>query len=845
MRRAILTHRRVMDVIGHNIANAATPGYSRQRAILKTTEPYSYPGMNSLVGAGQVGTGVVVASIERVRDLFVDSQIRIGTSNQSQLEIEQSTLERIEAAFMEPSTTEGLSDVLSEFYDAWEDLMLDPDSTAVRQVVVSKGQNLVDVINHIDQQLRDIRSDLNAQLREDITEVNRILYEIADLNGEIAKVLTHGDQPNDLMDTRDLLLDELSEYMDITVSTTNNDMVSIHVGSRQLLWDTSVQELSDGLAWDHPSQQSQTPYFSDVSQADFSMLAKFMNGEIKGILNSRDEYVPEVQEKFQTFVSTFMDEINAAHSSAFGLQAFAQDLAINTTSDIVITPPVAGTGDNSVTVSSTNNITVGDYFRIEETDAQDGDGVLVKVTSISGNTVFFQTLEDLTLKKSYFSGDPLATYQVDSGAKIYKIGDSKYNFFDVNLTLPHTFIGDADPDYTSTMISTIELDESIGYNTTFKELANIFGLDITNDILSPNGRTIYLDNVAQSITFTENTTLGDFLQRINEVCPPTSDGENIELSFDEINHRIILKGSSLKALEELGGENGSDLNLFRILGFEGEHMTGFELTPGTTLDGSTLSEFGVSDGWFMVDGVNLYADSSISIQANLDNWNSALRVEGSTSFNTEIMYDTVERRLKIISDHQFSVRDSIDRGFAAPFIKSNILTTLGFREADGTLAFSAVQQKASITTSDIGARIKVNDALVGNANLIAAARSEAGAPGDNAAAVLISGTRSKLVLNDTGIGVQMRPSQTLEEYYDSAISSLGTDAQRATVDLEVVENYLAYYEQKREEVSGVSIDEEMTKMIEAQHAFSAASRMINVIDEMLERIINGMGLAGR
>lgn len=844
MRRAITAQRTVLDVIGHNIANAATPGYSRQRAVLKATAPFSYPGVNAVSGVGQLGTGVMVDTIERVRDIFVDNQMRLGTSSKGQLAVEQSALQRVEQAFLEPSTAEGLTDVISSFYDAWQDLAVNPDNLATRQVVITRGQNFVDVANTIDQQLRDIRSDLNAQLREDVKEVNRILNEIAGLNSEIAKVLTNGATPNDLMDTRDVLLDDLSKYMDITVGTTDNDMISIHVGSRQLLWDTGINPLSDGLAWDHPSQQTQTPQFSDVSAADFSMLADFARGELKGILNARDVYVPEVQQKFQEFVSTFMDEVNNAHSQGFGLQAFARNLALSTTSDIVISPNAFAVADNSVTLTGVDNIAIGDIIRFEETDTQQGDGLSVRVTDIQGGRVYFETLDTLTLQKTRFLNDPLATYQVDSGAEVYKIENPKNNFFNTLITLPSNFKGDVIPDYRARMTS-IQLDENINANTTLKELGNIFGVDITDDLTYPTGLAISIDNKAKSAAFSDNTTFGMFLQRINEIRPPTSDGKKIELKFDEVNHRLILSGGDIKALSELGGEFGSALNLFRVIGFEGQAMTGFQLTPGSTLDGTVLSQFGVSDGYFMVDGVVLQADSAISIQNNMDNWNAALNVTNSSSDNTQFMYDPVERRMKIVSNHQFSVRDAMDFGFPAPFTKSNFLTVMGYRDNDGDIGFSTVQQQASITTSDIGARITVNDDLIGDVNLIATARNEAGTPGDNAVAVAVGLTRSALVLNDTGIGVQERPSVTLEEYFDAAISGLGTTAQRVNVDLEVVDKFIEYYTQRRSEISGVSIDEELTKMLEAQYAFAAASRMINVADEMLDRIINGMGIGGR
>lgn len=843
MRRAILTHRTVMDVIGHNIANASTEGYHRQRAVLKTTEPFAYPGTN-ITGVGQLGTGVKIQEIQRVVDFFVEDQLRVGTSSKGQLEIEKETLRRVEAALMEPSTTEGLSDVLSTFYKAWQDLSLSPDSTAARNQVLSAGQNLVDVINQIDQSLRSIRSDLNAQVRESVTEVNRILSELATLNDEIKKVYVHGNNPNDMLDTRDALLLELSQYLDINVSETANGMIAVHSGSRQLLWDMNYSPLSDGLAWDHPSQNTQTPYFSDVTQADFNMLADFSSGAFKGLINSRDEIVPEVQDWFQDIVRTLMNEVNALHSAGFGLQQYSQDIGVTTTSDIVVSPPGAGVGDNSVTLTSVQNVLIGDILHIEEADTQEGDGVTVKVIRLDGNRVYFETLDDLSLNKARWEGDALSTFTVGSGAHIYKVDEPKNLFFDLAITLPSSFKADMAPTYTSTMISTVQLHQDINLNTTLADIERIYGIDLTDAL---TGKSVALSNDAITQNFTESTTFGFFLQKMNEMRPEINGGKQVQLKFDEINHRLVLTGSEYTSLSELGGKYGSEMGIMRLFGFEGQALTGFQLFEGAALYTTTLSEIGVSDGYFIVDGVSLYADSTQTIANNLNNWNAALNTAGSTSQGTSIFYDPTARRIKIASNHAFSVRDGVNQAGLpnAPFIKSNFLVEMGLQANNGQITFSAAQQKASITSSDTAARIRINQALLGNANLVAAATSAAGVPGDNSIATAMGATRTVLAMNSTGIGTVIRPNESIEEYYDAKIGALGTRSQRAIMDLNVTERFMEYYEQKRDEVSGVSLDEEMTKLIEAQHAFAAASRMINVVDEMLERIINGTGLAGR
>jgi hypothetical protein len=497
-----------------------------------------------------------------------------------------------------------------------------------------------------------------------------------------------------------------------------------------------------------------------------------------------------------------------------------------------------------VTLTSVQNVLIGDILHIEEADTQEGDGVTVKVIRLDGNRVYFETLDDLSLNKARWEGDALSTFTVGSGAHIYKVDEPKNLFFDLAITLPSSFKADMAPTYTSTMISTVQLHQDINLNTTLADIERIYGIDLTDAL---TGKSVALSNDAITQNFTESTTFGFFLQKMNEMRPEINGGKQVQLKFDEINHRLVLTGSEYTSLSELGGKYGSEMGIMRLFGFEGQALTGFQLFEGAALYTTTLSEIGVSDGYFIVDGVSLYADSTQTIANNLNNWNAALNTAGSTSQGTSIFYDPTARRIKIASNHAFSVRDGVNQAGLpnAPFIKSNFLVEMGLQANNGQITFSAAQQKASITSSDTAARIRINQALLGNANLVAAATSAAGVPGDNSIATAMGATRTVLAMNSTGIGTVIRPNESIEEYYDAKIGALGTRSQRAIMDLNVTERFMEYYEQKRDEVSGVSLDEEMTKLIEAQHAFAAASRMINVVDEMLERIINGTGLAGR
>jgi len=860
MRRAILTQRRVMDTIGHNVANASTPGYTRQEVILEPTRAFPYPGVNRLYGAGQIGTGVIAEEVRRIRDEFVDGQVRMGTMDSAPYQVEQSTLRQIENAFLEPSTNEGLNDALTKFFNAWQDLSLNPDNTASRNYVISMGRNLTDVIRHIDQTLRDIRVDLNGQILKDVDQVNQILQEIATLTPEIAKVFTHGDSPNDLLDKRDVLLDELSQYLDFDVIDSEyQGGIAISVGGREILRNDHVFELTNELAWDHPSQNTQTPYMSDVSQSDYYMLSQFSRGELMGLVNSRDSILPEIQQKFQDLVGTLVDSINNVHSQGFGIQQEQYDpIGSGITTAL-------SHNSNYATINSkeTELFTVGEKIMI--TDPNDSsNSIIAEITRISveedpanpgtyQGRLYFDNTGALIKTEEATSGSPTGKgYTIAAGAEINKILVDKYNFFETPEQLDEHVVGDTNPEYFSQMTSTITLPEQLSLDSTIKDLENRLGIDITDNV---NGERLFLDNGAYTARITENMTIEQVMNFITRDNVGVNDANPLGLEFDEINRTFVLTGQTRESLDQLGGENGSGLNLFRILGFEGYGITGLSLPTGTELS-TRISDIGISKGWIQIDNAKIQIDdTSISLQSLLDKINDTLKATaGAGSENTSIFFDASSGRLRIVSDHMFSINTPVPDPSSGQYpdptlvTTSNLLTLAGLQRTEGQATYAKTQELASITTSDIAARLKINDDLIGtedNINRIASAMNYAGIPGDNSAALDIAELKNTYLMGDASTGNTATPTLTMDGYYNDMISDLGVRSKQAQMNLESADSFLEYYLNRQEEISGVSIDEEMTKLIEAQHAFQAASRMINTIDSMLDRIINGTGLVGR
>jgi flagellar hook-associated protein 1 FlgK len=229
VKRGMVAQQTALQVVSHNVANANTEGYSVQRADLKTTEPFGMPSISSAGSVGQLGTGAQVASITRARDIFLDGQIRKEQSTVSNYKSREEFLSEIETIFMEPSDT-GLSTNLSKYWDSWNQLAMNPESSAARTLVVGNGDDLATSIRHTYEQLSDMEVNAGGIIKNQIFETNDILQQIKDLNEQIKAVVVSGMQPNDLLDRRDVLLNQLSE--NFSFDTTQTDFQGIEIAPK-------------------------------------------------------------------------------------------------------------------------------------------------------------------------------------------------------------------------------------------------------------------------------------------------------------------------------------------------------------------------------------------------------------------------------------------------------------------------------------------------------------------------------------------------------------------------------------------------------------------------------------
>ena len=216
---------------GENIANANTAGYTRQTVQTAATAPLTIPSLSQKGGGTQVGTGVSITDISRIRNQFLDVQYRAQNSSTSNANSNATELGQVQTAINEPSSN-GLQSVMSNFWTAWNALG-NTQSPATLQGVVDAGQTLATTFNTVAQQMQTVQSQASQQyatLTGANGQVQQDAQGIATLNTQISQATQAGISPNTLMDQRDKLLDDLSGLAQISVSTGSNGAVSVNFG---------------------------------------------------------------------------------------------------------------------------------------------------------------------------------------------------------------------------------------------------------------------------------------------------------------------------------------------------------------------------------------------------------------------------------------------------------------------------------------------------------------------------------------------------------------------------------------------------------------------------------------
>ncbi len=311
-KRALIAHRQALDVAAHNIANARTTGFSRQRVNLRTTPPIPGSTGRDVAGVGQFGTGMEVASVTRLRDLFLDRQFRDRATSLGYWQTRDQVLAEIEQIFAEPSNT-SLRTALDDLWQAWQQLANNPESLAARETVLQRAATVVDLLREADRYLREqLRLNLNASVEQKVDRVNQLAEQLARVNERIIYARGAGQEPNDLMDERDRLLDELARIVAVDTVEEASGAVRVLAGGTALVdgvraYRMAVQaDPANGNLW-------------TVVWAGTTLAADVGGGELGAYLELRDGVVTDFLRRLEDLAWALATGVNALHAGGYDL----------------------------------------------------------------------------------------------------------------------------------------------------------------------------------------------------------------------------------------------------------------------------------------------------------------------------------------------------------------------------------------------------------------------------------------------------------------------------------------------------------------------------------------------
>ena len=353
--QALLAHQTALQVTGQNIANANTPGYSRERAEL-VSAPTSITNI--------LRSGVSVEEITRAYDRFITTQVAVANSNLKSTQTQADLLGQVEALFNDLNTPEtGLAGALEALFHGLSDLAQRPQGPAERSNVLQQGENVAEALQRLADGLQGLYQERNAELGNAVTDVNNLTARLAEVNLQIReREVDPKNHANTLRDQQDLLLKQLAEKVNITSFTTNAGQVTVLLGGGRPLVE-GVQSFNLATRADPDDPQRLLIDLNDAQGNGTDVTAQIQSGHIHGLLEGRDTVLPRLQASLDRLAAQLTTSLNQTHSTGYGLDGTTgQDFFVaRQVSGQALAANTGGGTLQSVSVFDPSQLTLDDY----------------------------------------------------------------------------------------------------------------------------------------------------------------------------------------------------------------------------------------------------------------------------------------------------------------------------------------------------------------------------------------------------------------------------------------------------------------------------------------------------
>jgi flagellar hook-associated protein 1 FlgK len=399
---AMLADQAALDTTSNNIANANTPGYSRQTVNFEETPPVEY-------GGQLFGTGVEIGQITSQRNNVLQMSLDQATQQQSKYDSYLTSMQQVQTLFNETSGT-GLQSSITAFFNSLQQLSTDPSNTSLRQAVLSAAQNMAQDFNSTSSSLTSLQQNVDESVPQAVSQINSLTSQIAQLNSEVSAAESTGQNAGSLVDQRNQLISQVSGIIDVSQVDAGNGNVT--------LTTTSGAALVVGNKSFHlTTQANPTTGFQDVYSMGKDITSTINGGSLGGTLQVRDSTIPSILSSLDSLASSLENSFNSVNKAG-------TDLNGNPGGNFFVPPPAGGVGaaaTMSVALTDPSQIaagldgTAGDNANVNAMLALQNQGIVNGQTPINAySNLVFQVGNDVASAQSEEQGVTATVQQLQN-----------------------------------------------------------------------------------------------------------------------------------------------------------------------------------------------------------------------------------------------------------------------------------------------------------------------------------------------------------------------------------------------------------------------------------------------
>lgn len=312
----MMASKAAISTTGHNISNANTEGYSRQRVLTSANVPTAGGGKGLMIG-----NGTLISRVERINDEYVEKQIRNAARDLSHFEEKDMVLKQTEDIFNEMNG-EGLNRLVSRFFNEFRKLSNEPDSEAVRQSVREASQAMINDFRRIRRELEEVRQHIDARVEGYAKEINSLTDELRDLNTKIRTLEINAGPPNDLLDRRDTVLKKLSTYMDLSTHRDGHGSYVVDIrGVGPLVVGGEAEKFE---VYRSKSNEAGMPEgaleIKSTASASGKVTHQIQGGKLGALIDVRDRAISSILDRLDELAYQLSSAVNQVHEVGFSRQ---------------------------------------------------------------------------------------------------------------------------------------------------------------------------------------------------------------------------------------------------------------------------------------------------------------------------------------------------------------------------------------------------------------------------------------------------------------------------------------------------------------------------------------------